>query len=181
MSGKDKNQSNARLMWTFLLVPVAMFGFGFALVPFYNVFCEWTGLNGKVKTEATADAGYAVDETREITLEFVTTLNQNMPLRFRAETARMQVHPGKYYTVNFFAENLTDHTLVGQAIPSIAPGEAAEYLKKTQCFCFSEQTFEPHKERTMPVRFVIDPAVSKSVKDMSLAYTFFDITAKPHN
>lgn len=177
----DKRKANRRLMWVFLVMALGMFGFGFALVPFYNVFCEWTGLNGKVKTEATAEAGFNVDETREVTIEFVTTLNENMPLAFRAETARMKVHPGQYYTVNFFAENLTDHKLVGQAIPSIAPGEAAQYLKKTQCFCFNEQEFEPHKERKMPVRFVIDPALSTGVKDVTLSYTFFDITAKPHN
>lgn len=90
----------------------------------------------------------------------------------------MKVHPGRYYTVNFFAENLTDRKLAGQAIPSIAPGTAAQYLKKAECFCFSRQEFEPHRERKLPVRFVIDPALPESVKDMTLSYTFFDITEK---
>ena len=165
-------------MWFLLLIAGGMFGFGFALVPFYNVFCEWTGLNGKATTEATAEGGFKPDTTRELTLEFVTSLNEGMPLAFRAEKARMKIHPGQYYTVNFFAENLTDHKLAGQAIPSIAPGTAAEYLKKTECFCFSKQEFEPHKERKMPVRFVIDPAIPDTVRDMTLSYTFFDITEK---
>lgn len=163
------------------LVVIAMFGFGFALVPFYNVFCEWTGLNGKVKTEAVAETGYKVDESRELTIEFVTTLNQGMPLSFRAETAKLKIHPGQYYTVKFYGENLTDHKMIGRAIPSIAPGWATQYLKKTECFCFSEQEFEPHKMREMPVRFVIDPALPEHVRDITLSYTFFDITDKKPN
>jgi cytochrome c oxidase assembly protein subunit 11 len=174
-------KSHARMTWTIALIAVGMFGFGFALVPFYDVFCEWTGLNGKVKTEAAAQAGYKVDESRELTVEFVTSLNQGMPLAFRVEKTKIKVHPGQYYTVNFYAENLTDKQLMGQAIPSIAPGWATPYLKKTECFCFSEQAFEPHKERKMPVRFVIDPALPGTVKDMTLSYTFFDITGKKQN
>jgi cytochrome c oxidase assembly protein subunit 11 len=170
-----------RLVRRIALVAIAMFGFGFAMVPFYNVFCEWTGLNGKVKWEATATGEYRVDLNREITLEFITSLNEGMPLAFRSERSKLKVHPGQYYTVNFYAENLTDRQLTGQAIPSIAPGLFAEYLKKAECFCFSEQAFEPHKERTMPVRFVVDPKIPEEVKDMTLSYTFFDITDRKPN
>ena len=35
-----------------LLVTVGMFGFGFALVPLYDMFCDITGLNGKTNAEA---------------------------------------------------------------------------------------------------------------------------------
>lgn len=170
-----------RLVRRIGFVAVAMFGFGFAMVPFYNVFCEWTGLNGKVRGEATATSDFRVDTAREITLEFITSLNEGMPLAFRAETSKLKVHPGQYYTVNFYAENLSDVKLVGQAIPSIAPGLFAEYLKKAECFCFSEQSFEPHRERQMPVRFVVDPKIPADVKDMTLSYTFFDITWRTAN
>jgi cytochrome c oxidase assembly protein subunit 11 len=171
----------SRYIWIITAFVLMMFGFGFALVPFYNVFCEWTGLNGKVKTEAVPATAYVVDQSRELPLEFVTTLNGNMPLEFRAEKARIMVHPGQYYTVKFFAKNTTDHKLVGRAIPSIAPGLATQFLKKTECFCFSEQEFEPGIEREMPVRFVIDPSLPALVKDMTLSYTFFDITNKQPN
>jgi cytochrome c oxidase assembly protein subunit 11 len=174
----EKSKSTAPILWPIVLVVMVMFGFGFALVPLYNVFCELTGLNGKVKTEASAEAAYPVTETRELSLEFVTTLNQGMPLAFNAETSKLKVTPGKYYTVKFFGENLTDKPMVGRAVPSIAPGWATQYLKKTECFCFSEQTFEPHKRREMPVRFVIDPAIPEKARDLTLSYTFFDITDK---
>ena len=181
MNPEQRTKANARLVRRIVFIVIAMFGFGFAVVPFYNVFCELTGLNGRVRNEMTASVDYAVDPTREITLEFVTSLNEGMPLAFRAEKSKLKIHPGQYYTVNFYAENLTDRKLVGQAIPSIAPGLFAEHLKKAECFCFSEQEFEPHKERQMPVRFVVDPAIPEDVKDLTLSYTFFDITNRKQN
>jgi cytochrome c oxidase assembly protein subunit 11 len=161
-----------------LLIVVAMFGFGFALVPMYDVFCEITGLNGKLANEAAANMAFKADEEREISLEFVTSVNGDAPIRFGGETAKMKIHPGKTYTVYFWAENLTGEKLIGQAIPSFSPGLAARYLKKTECFCFSSQTFEAHEKKKMPVQFVMDPAIPKEYKDVTLAYTFFNITDK---
>ena len=176
--GNQNKRSHARVVWPVVLVVIAMFGFGFALVPLYDVFCELTGLNGKVKTEAQAETAMKPDLKRWVTVEFVTTVNGAMPLKFRAETTKLKVHPGEYHTVRFYGTNESDRQLVGRAIPSIAPGWATQFLKKSECFCFSEQTFEPHREREMPVRFVIDPNLPETVADLSLSYTFFDITQK---
>jgi len=178
MKSGSGRRSNAKVLWPVALVAIGMFGFGFALVPIYDVFCELTGLNGKVKTEAQSETGFEVDPSRWVTVEFVTTVNGDMPLGFRAETTKLRVHPGEYQTVKFFGTNQSGQTRVGRAIPSIAPGWATQFLKKTECFCFSEQIFEPHKEREMPVRFVIDPALPVTVADLTLSYTFFDITEK---
>ncbi len=169
-------RKNTRLVIKLALIVLAMFGFGYALVPLYNVFCDITGLNGKTGESAAQEVQYEIDPEREMTIEFVTSLNESAPMEFSAETAKMKLIPGKYYTVNFFAENKTDKPMVARAIPSVSPGLAAEYLKKTECFCFSEQSFEPHEKKTMPVRFVIDPALPERYKTITLAYTFFDNT-----
>lgn len=155
-----------------------MFGFGFALVPLYDVFCEYTGLNGKIKSEAVIESDLKPDLSREVSVEFLSTVNGAMPLQFRSETKKLKVHPGEYQTVRFFGMNTSSSTIVGRAIPSIAPGWAAKFLKKTQCFCFDEQAFEPGQEKEMVVRFVIDPGLPDSVTDLTLSYTFFDITAQ---
>jgi cytochrome c oxidase assembly protein subunit 11 len=175
----NQQRSHGKNRWmagAIVLVAIAMFGLGFALAPFYDLFCEITGLNGKVRAEAVDEVSYAVDSSREITIEFITALNEKMPLDFEVERPKMKIHPGEYYTVRFYGENTTDHELVGRAIPSITPGTATQYLKKTECFCFSEQKFEPHQRREMPVRFVIDPDLPKDITELTLAYTFFDIT-----
>lgn len=167
---------NNYLVRKLVFIVLAMFGFGYALVPIYNVFCNLTGLNGKTSTEAVAEVKYQVDLARELTLEFITTLNESAPMIFGTDTKKIKIHPGRYYTVNFYAENTTDKNMIARAIPSISPGAVAEYFKKTECFCFLEQNFKPQESKTMPVRFVIDPAIPSKYTTITLAYTFFDNT-----
>jgi cytochrome c oxidase assembly protein subunit 11 len=170
--------ANVRFALTIVLVPLAMFALGFAVAPYYDRVCEYFGVTPKVRAKAVAEGGYRVDVAREIALGFITSVNGSMPLEFRAEVPHLAVHPGQYYTVRFYAKNVSSRKLIGQAIPSVAPVWAAPHLKKTQCFCFAEQEFEPNVEKEMPVRFVVDPEVAEDVKDMTLSYTFFDITDK---
>lgn len=169
-------QKNTKLIRTLLFVVIGMFGFGYALVPLYDVLCEVTGINGKVDPVAVKETGYQPDNSREITVEFMTSLNESAPMVFRSETKKMKIHPGAYYTVNFYAENKTDKAMVAQAIPSISPGPSAEYFEKTECFCFTEQQFKPGEGKTMPVRFVVNPKIPEKYKTITLAYTFFDKT-----
>lgn len=173
-----ERRENRPLVIKMLLITVAMFGFGFALVPLYDVFCDLTGLNGKVELTSQSGKQFAIDEEREVVLELITSLNENMPLTFKAEQNRMRVVPGRYYTVNFVATNHTDRTLVGQAIPSVTPGLASSHVIKTECFCFEQQTFEPGEQKSMPVRLTIDPELDAKTNTVTLSYTFFDITNK---
>ena len=172
------DQKNSKLVRKLVLIVLGMFGFGYALVPIYNVFCDITGLNGKTASEAVADVKYDVDLNREITVEFVTSVNKSAPIEFHIKKNQIKIHPGQYYSVNFYAENKTDKNMVARAIPSVAPGLAAEYFKKTECFCFSDQTFKPREGKSMPVRFVVDPEIPEKYKTITLAYTFFDNTEK---
>jgi len=172
-------QKNTKLVRKLVFIVLGMFGFGYALVPIYDVFCDITGLNGKPASEAIGDEIFEADLSREITIEFITSLPKSTPtMEFQAETNKMKIHPGKYYTVNFYAKNKTDKKMIARAVPSVTPGLAAEYLKKTECFCFTEQTFEPNESKLMPVRFVIDPELPARYKTITLAYTFFDNTEK---
>lgn len=177
----ELQRKHASLIKKLLFVVIGMFGFGYALVPIYDVFCDITGLNGKTGETAVQEQVYQIDDSRQMTIEFITTLNESAPMEFYSATKKLKIVPGRYYTVNFYAENKTGKPMVAQAIPSVTPGRAAEYLKKTECFCFSEQTFEPHEKKTMPVRFVIDPAIPERYKTITLAYTFFDNTELSQN
>lgn len=175
---EEITQKNSRLVKKLLIVVLAMFGFGYALVPLYDVFCDITGINGKTNEIAAVERVYKVDNRREITVEFITSLNESAPIIFKSALKKMKVHPGQYYTVNFYAKNKTDKPMVARAIPSITPGMAAEYFIKTECFCFSEQTFKANEGKNMPVRFVINPELPDRYKTITLAYTFFDNTER---
>jgi cytochrome c oxidase assembly protein subunit 11 len=171
---------NSKLVRNLVLVVIAMFGFGFALVPLYNVLCEVTGLNGKVNSTAAKEVSYQADKSRELTVQFMTTVNESSPIKFHAQLKEIKVHPGEYYNVSFYAENLTDKPMIARAIPSISPGLAAEYFIKTECFCFTEQTFKARESKNMPVRFVVNPKIPADYKTITLSYTFFDNTATSH-
>lgn len=174
-------QKNTKLVKKLVIVALLMFGFGYALVPLYNVLCNITGQNVKLQESAEAESAFVVDQNREVTVEFITAINEATPLDFRVETHSMKVHPGQYYTVNFYAKNNLATQLKAQAIPSIAPGLAEEFFKKVQCFCFELQTFEAHEEKTMPVRFVVNPKLPERYKTITLSYTFFDKTNNTEN
>ena len=66
--------------------------------------------------------------------------------------------------------------MVGQAVPSVTPFNAAEYLHKTECFCFEQQQLEQGEGLDMPLRFIVDSNLPKDVKTLTLSYTLYDVT-----
>lgn len=181
----ELKKANIRTTRKALLAVVAMFAFGFALVPLYSVICDVFGLNGRfINLEKTEKADYVanverrIDKKRTVRVEFLTTLNQNLNWKFSARQNTIDVHPGKVNEVMFYAKNLTDRKIIAQAVPSISPGNAAKYFSKLECFCFSQQTFKPGEARDMPLRFYVDPDLPANVKTISLSYTFFDTNRK---
>ena len=169
----QQQQENRGLVGRLLILALAMFGFGFALVPLYDVFCEITGFGGRTNTEA-ATVVEAPDISREIRVEFMTTVNSYAPFEFSADADSMTVHPGKMYFATFTAKNLTESDKVAQAVPSVAPVAAAEHFVKIECFCFDNQQFAGTEEKAMPVQFIVDPEIPDYVDTITLQYTFFD-------
>lgn len=167
------NEGNKKVIRNLLFVVVGMFGFGFALVPLYDVFCDITGLNGKTGEQYVSDKPMQVDTSREIKVEFLANLNDGMPWEFKPLTYSVKVHPGEAKRVEYVARNNTDRDIVGQAIPSVTPGQAAAHFQKTECFCFTEQVLKAGEEKIMPVVFIVDPSVDEDVHEISLSYTFF--------
>lgn len=168
----DKNENRA-LTARLLVLVVAMFGFGFLLVPLYDVFCDITGFGGRTNATATV-ATEAPDLSREIRVEFVTTVNSYAPFAFAADVDSMTVHPGKMYFATFTAKNLTETDKVAQAVPSVAPVAAAEHFTKIECFCFTSQDFVANEERAMPLQFIVNPDLPEYVDTITLQYTFYD-------
>ena len=166
--------SNRKLIRRLLLVVAGMFGFGFAMVPLYSVLCDITGLNGKTGGRVAIASSVEPDLDRTVTVEFVANVNQSMPWEFKPVVAQMEVHPGKMYRTSFHAKNRTDQIMVGQAIPSVTPGLAAQHFKKTECFCFTEQQFQAGEGRDMPLLFMVDPELPEDIGVVTLSYTFFD-------
>jgi cytochrome c oxidase assembly protein subunit 11 len=165
---------NKRLTLKLLGFAAGSFAFGFALIPLYDVLCDLTGFgNQKLLVENRATTG-TPDDSRSITIDFVAELPSVGNWEFRPVVTSMQVHPGRLYETEFVAHNLTGREQIAQAVPNVAPGRAAGYFRKTECFCFTPQKFAVDEQRPMPVRFVIDPSIPRSVDRITLSYTFYD-------
>lgn len=175
MNAERNPESTGALVGKLLVFAVAMFAFGFlVLPPLYDVFCEITGY-GDPGNEAAVAAVEAPDLTRTVRIEFMTTVNQYAPWEFRADLDSMEVHPGKMYFATFTAKNLAGAQKTGQAVASFAPTIASRYFKKIECFCFTSQEFAEHEARSLPVQFIVDPELPETVDTITLSYTLFDI------
>jgi cytochrome c oxidase assembly protein subunit 11 len=162
------------------VIVLAMFCFGYALVPIYKAICEMTGINVLALGDrqipgatATLEANTQVDFSRTITVEF--DANARGPWLFKPAINSLQVHPGELATVMYEFQNVQNRTMSAQAIPSYAPAQAGAHFNKLECFCFRQYTLAPGEKKQWPVAFVIDPKLSKDVKTITLSYTFFEV------
>jgi cytochrome c oxidase assembly protein subunit 11 len=174
----DLHRANRNMTWKLLGVAVGSFGFGFALVPLYNVLCSVTGYGDQAKLLQRVTAIEHPDPSRTVTVEFLADVASAGTFEFRPVVRTVQVHPGQLFTAEYYAKNLSGRDTVAQAVPNIAPSEVAAYFHKTECFCFSPQHFALNEGRDMPVRFIIDPALPSHIDLITLAYTFYDESSR---
>ncbi len=173
-----KPGSHRRLALKLGAVALGAFGFGFALVPLYDVLCAVTGYGDrKALARISEVAPGAVDETREVTVEFMANLPTVGSWDFKPEVASMKVVPGRLYEARFSATNETGRATWAQAVPEVAPSKVTAFFHKTECFCFTPQQFAAGEKKHMPVRFFVDPQLPKYIDRITLAYTFYDTAA----
>ncbi|PLW70860.1 cytochrome c oxidase assembly protein [Pseudohalioglobus lutimaris] len=158
-------------------VAIGMFAFVFVvMVPLYDVLCDALGINGKTSGEAYSSVQAGVDDSREITIQFVATNNEGMPWDFGPSVTVMKVNPGAVNDTVFHARNPLPEAMVAQAIPSVSPARAAEYFHKTECFCFNQQPLDGESSAEMPLQFIVDMDLPRDIRTITLSYTIFDVT-----
>jgi len=170
---KLNNRTTAKLF----LVALVMFGFGYLLVPLYNVFCEIAGVGRIVQSNPVATTTM-VDKQRLVTIEFTGTVMNGLPWKFTPLQKKIQVHPGESTTVAFLASNTATKAITGQAVPSVTPGAAKRFFNKTECFCFTQQKLAANEEKEMPLIFVVDKDLPEKVNTITLSYSFFNAEDK---
>ncbi len=174
-SRPDRKRANRRLALILGGATLAMFGFGYALAPMYELMCKTFGLNGKTgRLDAQAAVAQPVDLSRTVTVEFTGLATSGLPWEFQPLTKKLELHPGETAEVKYLVHNLAKEQITGQAIPSVTPGESAPHFKKIECFCFTQQTLKPGEAREMPVRFYVDAGLDRDVHTITLAYSFFN-------
>lgn len=175
-----EQRSNRLLYGALTTAALLMFGFCFAIVPFYSAICRATGINTATREELSTktDSNAGVDLTREVEVQFVAMTNMGMPWDFYPRIKSIKVHPGENNRVYFHAKNTTGKDMLVQAIPSMTPTESLSHFHKIQCFCFNQQSLRAYEGREMPLVFNVDRNLPKEIRVITLAYTLFDVTPK---
>ncbi|NMP33036.1 cytochrome c oxidase assembly protein [Thalassotalea sp. M1531] len=173
---KTPDQNVQKTVKKLVLVVFAMFGFGFAMVPLYDVFCDITGLNGKTANTAAQVNDKGVDESRIVTVQFISHLSKGIPWQFEPMVREIKVHPGEMKLVKFYAKNESSKDIIGQAVPSVSPGQAALYFQKIECFCFNHQPLKAREDVEMALQFYVDPELPEHISTLTLSYTLYDVT-----
>ncbi len=171
------HSKNKRLTYLLVTAVFLMFGFSYLMVPIYSLVCKQLGYNGKGALSATTVApDMTVDYSRTIRVEFASVIHGNLNFKFAPLQRIITIHPGEKKLIYFYAENNSGINKTVQAVPSITPADAARFLKKIECFCFTQQSFVKGEKADMPVHFFIDTNIPKEIKEVSLSYTLFDAT-----
>jgi len=169
---KRANRSLTRQLWWFA---AGSFVFGFALVPLYSALCKVTGYGDKKELVRASAMPTSIDTSRWVHVEFVSTNPTVGEWEFHPVKSFMEVHPGQLYEATFVAKNMIAKPVVAQAVPSIAPSQATQYFRKTECFCFKPQPFAASQTRELKVLFYIDRAMPEDIDQVTLAYAMFDV------
>src|SRR4051812_48695068 len=98
-TGPDNRSENRTTLRKLATVAVGMFGFGFAMVPFYRTFCEVVGINNIAKADAVSNT--QVDASRWITMEFDTNVRSDLPWTFTPVEKSVRFHPGELVQATF--------------------------------------------------------------------------------
>ena len=172
-AGQDPGD-NRRTLVKLSIVAALMFGFGYAMVPFYKQICLALGINSLVPIATATSENTQVDFSRTVSIELDANVH-HLPWRFKALQNHIAVHPGQLTTIEYEIANTRNVAITGQAVPSYGPQLAGQYFSKLECFCFTKQTLAPGETRRMPVVFLIDPKLPADIKTITLSYTFFEV------
>lgn len=175
-----EKRSHRKIIIMGSIASAVMFGFCFAMVPLYSLICKATGINTSVPsaqllTPAYADSQGGPDLSRDVNVQFITVDHMGLPWDFYPKTKSIRVHPGENVKVFFYVKNTTDKPMTVQAIPSMTPPDAMRHFHKIECFCFRQQSLQPHESKNMALIFNVGKNLPKEVHVMTLAYTLFEV------
>jgi cytochrome c oxidase assembly protein subunit 11 len=167
-------RKGVRIALICLVGVAAMVGAAYASVPLYRAFCQATGFGGTVM-RAKAAPTRVLDQ--KLTVTFDTNV-RGVPFTFQAEQPSQVVRIGATGMAYFKVTNTSDNPVTARAAYNVLPESAALYLRKLQCFCFTEQTLKAHQTAEFPMIYFIEPGFAddretRTFTDITLSYTFY--------
>ncbi|HEX4333495.1 MAG TPA: cytochrome c oxidase assembly protein [Usitatibacter sp.] len=166
------DRRNRELVVKLLVIVVGMVGFAYAMVPMYRQICKATGIT---QTRIVAPVNTQVDASREVRVELLASTAGSLPWKFVALDREVRMHPGELVSVRYRVTNTLGRPVTAHASMSTAPMNAARWIAKQECFCFTNQTFQAGETRELPVVFRVLTDAPRDMDTIALSYTFFEL------
>ncbi len=164
---KRKNKKLALL----LLIPVIvlMFGFTYAQVPLFRLFCQKIGFS----ISPLNDVQYA--ETGRMCKVLYTGLAAGtLPVYFKPKESVQTIEVGQPFKNSYRFVNMSKDSVFFRPVHSILPEKAAKKFTMTKCFCFDDQAMAPGEEKSFDVISVLSADMDPEVEQVTLHYTLFE-------
>lgn len=165
-------KQNQRLAIKLALVAALMFGFGYALAPFYASFCQFLGID-----RANASLTQAGSALR---VEFDVNVAADLPVTMQALDGVQVAQAGGQVKARFVLRNESDQTVYLRAVPSFAPVRAAGVLQKLECFCFNAMSLAGNEQREVTVVLLVAKSLPAEMGAATLSYSLQAIPAFTH-
>ena len=111
--------------------------------------------------------------TQTIKAKLITSVHKDLPFEFETEEANVLIVPGEVKTINYTVKNLSKKSINGMATFQVYPSELKDFMTKLNCFCYEEQTLKGGEKEKYSLVLLVDPKVTKNVKEAIIQFVFF--------
>ena len=113
------------------------------------------------------------DTPGPISIKLITSVHKDLPFEFKTKKKRLKIFPGEITTINYFVKNLGEKKMTGIASFQVYPKELRDFMTKMNCFCYEEQMLNAGEEEKYALVLLIDPKVTKNIKEAIIQFVFF--------
>ncbi len=113
------------------------------------------------------------NNNQRISAKLITSVHKDLPLEFKTDKNLIILKPGEVKTINYYVRNLSEKKITGMATFQVYPPELKDYMTKMNCFCYEEQTFKVGEKEKYALVLLVDPNVTKNIKEAIIQFIFF--------
>ena len=108
-----------------------------------------------------------------IKIKLITSVHKDLPFEFETEERNVLIVPGEVKTINYTVKNLSKKSMNGMATFQVYPTELKDFMTKLNCFCYEEQTLKGGEKERYSLVLLVDPKVTKNIKEAIIQFVFF--------
>ena len=113
------------------------------------------------------------ENSQAIEAKLITSVHKDLPFKFETEETNVLIVPGEVKTINYTVKNLSKKNMNGMATFQVYPSELKDFITKLNCFCYEEQTLKGGEKEKYSLVLLVDPKVTKNVKEAIIQFVFF--------